>query len=363
MELRTPEAVRAAAERAFALAEAGGTGFTLRMEAMPALAARVAATIRRRHPELRVPYHARWRHFGGRVGAGDLPPHSAFDLVITSVLLDAGAGMAWRYRSAEGEVLSRSEGLGVASWEMFAAGGFSATAGEPLRADAEALAAVTEAQLARGFQVTADNPLVGLDGRAALLRRLGSVCADLPGERPGGLFDLLTARRDDVTARDILIALLRHLGPVWPRVEGDVWQHPVLGTVPFHKLSQWLAYSLIEPLEAAGFPVAGLGALTGLPEYRNGGLFLDGGVLELRDPADAARTHAAGDPLIIEWRALTVALLDRIVPMVADALGVAGLPLARVLEGGTWFAGRELAAERRADGGSPLRVESDGTVF
>ncbi|MBY0337553.1 MAG: URC4/urg3 family protein, partial [Acetobacteraceae bacterium] len=198
---------------------------------------------------------------------------------------------------------------------------------------------------------------------AALLRRPGAACADLPGERPGGLFDLLAARGGTVAARDILIALLRHLGPVWPRAEGDVWQHPALGPVPFHKLSQWLAYSLIEPLEEAGLAVTGLDTLTGLPEYRNGGLFLDGGALALRDPEDAARTHAPGDPLIVEWRALTVALLDRIAPLVRAELGVADFPLARVLEGGTWFAGRELAAERRADGGPPLRVESDGTVF
>jgi hypothetical protein len=55
--------------------------------------------------------------------------------------------------------------------------------------------------------------------------------------------------------------------------------------VPFHKLSQWLAYSLVEVFEEAGVPVHGLDELTGLPEYRNGGLFLDLGVLALRDPA------------------------------------------------------------------------------
>ncbi len=168
-----------------------------------------------------------------------------------------------------------------------------------------------------------------------------------------------------VAARDILGALLRHLGSVWPRAEGDVWNHPALGRVPFHKLSQWLAYSLIEPLERAGLRVTGLGALTGLPEYRNGGLFLDGGALELRDPADAARTHGPGDPLIVEWRALTVALLDEIAPLVRAELAVTAddFPLVRLLEGGTWFAGRALAAERRPDGGPPLLVASDGTVF
>ena len=373
VDLLTPEAVREAGHRMLALARAGGTGFGLHDAALPGLATRVAAVIRRRHPGLRVPFHARWRHFGGRweaLGATLAEPRerarAEFDLAILSVLLDAGAGMAWRYLAADGEALSRSEGLGVASLEMFAAGLFSSRATEPLRADDDRLAAVSAEELARGFQASAENPLAGLEGRAGLLRRLGQVSGALPGARPGGLFDLL-ARGGSVEARDILRALLRHLGPIWPGRErlGDTWDHPSLGPVPFHKLSQWLAYSLIEPLERAGVAVTGLDALTGLAEYRNGGLFLDGGVLTLRDPADAAREHAPGDALVVEWRALTVALLDEVAPLVRAELGVAegDFPLVRLLEGGTWFAGRELAAGLREDGGPPLRVRSDGTVF
>ena len=146
---------------------------------------------------------------------------------------------------------------------------------------------------------------------------------------------------------------------------GDCWQHPALGLVPLHKLSQWLAYSLVEPLQAAGITVTELDALTGLAEYRNGGLFVDLGVLRLRDPADESRAHAVGDPLVVEWRALTVALLDVLAPLVCARLGVSAedFPLACLLEGGTWRAGREAARARRADGAPPLRIISDGTVF
>ena len=45
--------------------------------------------------------------------------------------------------------------------------------------------------------------------------------------------------------------------------------------MPLHKLSQWLAYSLIEPLQRAGIAVTDIDGLTGLAEYRNGGLFID----------------------------------------------------------------------------------------
>jgi hypothetical protein len=68
---------------------------------------------------------------------------------------------------------------------------------------------------------------------------------------------------------------------------------------------------------------------------------------------------------VVEWRALTVALLDRLAPLVRARLGksAAEFPLACMLEGGTWAAGRELAAELRQDGGPPLTVVSDGTLF
>jgi hypothetical protein len=137
------------------------------------------------------------------------------------------------------------------------------------------------------------------------------------------------------------------------------------GLVPFHKLSQWLAYSLLEPLSWAGFEIENVDGLTGLPEYRNGGLFLDTGVLALRDPADAARSHEVGSPLVVEWRALTVALLDRVADLVRQRLDLSAeeFPLAKVLEGGTWATGRRLARERRADGSPPLSIVSDGTVF
>jgi hypothetical protein len=187
------------------------------------------------------------------------------------------------------------------------------------------------------------------------------------------------AKKGKIAAPVILQVLLTELGPVWEgRMSlgglalGDTWRHPAIrredatnGLMPLHKLSQWLAYSLIEPLEGAGLKVVDIDGLTGLAEYRNGGLFVDAGVLALKNPADVTRPHEVGSPLVVGWRGLTVALLDRIAALVRERLGVEAqdFPLARVLEGGTWAAGRRLAAERRKDGGPPLIVISDGTVF
>jgi len=118
-------------------------------------------------------------------------------------------------------------------------------------------------------------------------------------------------------------------------------------------------------LEWAGFAVVEPDRLTGLAEYRNGGLFLDLGVLEPKHPAIRGEAHAPDAEVIVEWRALTLCLLDRIAPLVRERLGVEeeSFPLAKVLEGGTWAAGRRAAAERRPDGGPPIRLESDGAVF
>lgn len=365
------------------------------------LAATVAAvveTTRASYPDLRVPVHSRWRHFeaggadrwvaladaAGLAGAAQRLERARvrIDLVIPSVLLDAGAGAAWRYDdAAHGQRLSRSEGLGVASFDWFARGGWSADAKAPLRTDAVALAAVTPDALAGAFQVGADNPLVGLDGRAALLRRLGEVMAATPAvfgapARLGNLLDFLLMQAEGyrIDADVVLGTLLRALGPVWPgrlALEGvnlgDCWHHPATadGWMPFHKLTQWLTYSLLEPLADAGLSVTGLDALTGLPEYRNGGLLLDTGLLVPASGALPTALLSVDDPAIVEWRAVTVAALDLIAEGVRATLGLSAeaFPLACVLEGGTWATGRRLAAARRPGGAPPLNIASDGTVF
>src|SRR5215472_8650353 len=159
----------------------------------------------------------------------------------------------------------------------------SADPENPWRTDATALAAMSPERLGEAFQHEPDNPLLGRDSRTLLLRRLGASIAANPevfGEpaRPGHLYDYWLARRAGLPAPDMLRLVLRAFGPIWPgrlshgAVPGD-------GMVPFHKLSQWLTYSLIEPLAEAGFTITDIDGLTGLAEYRNGGLFLDCGII------------------------------------------------------------------------------------
>jgi hypothetical protein len=394
-------AVRDSAERLLVLALADSLAdWTVDLARLGPTADFVARVVRERYPRLDVPVHSRWRHFvlsghdlwdpiavGARWNDADAAARSAFDLVIISVLLDAGAGAGWRYRDRDTGLHTRSEGLALASLRWFESGGLSADPRDPLRVDAAALRLVDLAAIERAFQAGEENRLAGLEGRAALLNRLGAALEARPdlfaladSPRPGGLFDALRKRivNGRLAAATILELVLEALGPVWqgrPTLHGvalgDCWPHPALvgerpgdGYVPLHKLSQWLAYSLIEPLEHAGIAVSEVHELTGLAEYRNGGLFVDLGVLAPREPA-ARSALPVGAPLVVGWRALTIALLDRLAPLVRERLGLTPrqFPLASMLEGGTWAAGRIIASALRADGGPPIHILSDGTVF
>jgi hypothetical protein len=390
--LLSAAAVRERCGLVLAAAERGvTTHFRVVPERLPDVARLGVDVTRRRYPDLAVPSHSRWRHFsaGGiertpLVAPGADPEETArarIDLAIVSVLLDAGADPHWRYHEREtGQVLTRSEGLAVASLRAMQCGLFSADPAQPWRADASALAAITPEALGEALQHRPGNELAGIEGRTWLLRSLGAVAAEAPAlfgreGRLGRLYDYWLPHRAGLPAMKLLYDLLRAFGAIWPgrlalggRPLGDCWRHSAVpgdGLVPLHKLSQWLAYSLIEPLAEAGFVITEIDGLTGLAEYRNGGLFIDGGVLVPCDPELARqRLDPAGEP-VVEWRALTVALLDRLAPLVREQLGLnaAVFPLASMLEGGSWAAGRELAFASRPDGSPPLTVASDGTLF
>jgi len=243
------------------------------------------------------------------------------------------------------------------------------------------------ATLARHFQVEKDNPLLGLEGRTTLLRRLGvalAADANLFGRapaRPGHLLDcfMKLAANRHIRAGRVLAAVLDGLASIWPSgldlggfVIGDAGRHRAArtddasdGIVPFHKLSQWLTYSLLEPLMAVGLMVDDIHELTALAEYRNGGLLVDLQAIVPRSEFNPQREYAVDSEVVVEWRALTVALMDRLIDFVRAQLGMdATFTLPQMLQGGTWTAGRKIARELRPlDGASPIRVAADGTVF
>jgi len=385
----SPQAVRDSAQKVFDYTHNDQGLFQIDMSKLTSCIDFVMKTIEENYPQGEIPFHSRFGHFrAGKIerlswleekmqASSSLEKaRILWDLVIPSVLLDAGAGASWKFFEKKTQTyFSRSEGLGVASFHMFLEGVFSQD-GKSLKTQSDALQKMTPQMIEEFFQVTQDNPLIGVEGRVHLLKNLGTVLENtfyFKENRPGNLIDYLIAKNSHgLSAQDILRAILDALGPIWPGREtlenvnlGDVWRHSKLGLIAFHKLSQWMTYSLIEPLITAGIEVTGVEKLTGLPEYRNGGLFLDTEVLQFKNRADKSKIYGPESDLIIEWRALTVYLLDIVGKEVQKRLHKTPqeFPLAKVLEGGTWLAGRKIAAQKRVGGTPPLNIKSDGTVF
>lgn len=376
---------------------------------------------------LKIPPHGRWRHFGDDkiqhlISKKQSSPYSSdynvtkmlLDLFVVAVLLDAGAGDLWKYKDdVTGETFSRSEGLAVASLRMFESGKFSSSPSDPLRVDSVGLKNLTLMDFEAAFQVSTSNPLLGITGRLELLTKL-SQTLELQKEyfsmekdgsyRPGSLLKYLLANLTSDGQVDVNIIwelVVIGLGGIWPETRtklegealGDTWMCEALENtlVPFHKLSQWLTYSIIEPItRTMRLEVSQVSEMTGLAEYRNGGLFIDLQIIKLKDSAlsrglsDARNAQKSGytgiesleselvplfkaeDQVIVEWRALTVALIDCLAEQLRARLHVdeKEWPLAKVLEAGTWKAGREIAKKLRPrSAGPPIATISDGTLF
>ncbi|KZW00158.1 DUF1688-domain-containing protein [Exidia glandulosa HHB12029] len=410
--LRTLPAIRERCARVFKLGQEDKLQhFTYHAEHEPAVVQFCIEIIQRDFGTnyASIPPHGRWRHFDvdkprlqpivdswRSSGTDDIEiARRLVELSLVSVLLDAGAGPVWSFHeSSTGKRYGRSEGLAVASLEMYESGFFSG-GNEKWRVDAEGLSRASETNVGRAMQVDSDNRMDGLTGRAALLSNLGLALQDgkefFGAEaRAGNLVDFLATQLKDghVHIFALWSALMDGLVRVWPATRtkfggvslGDVWPCPALVSngadrskgddlVPFHKLTQWLAYSLVEPLERIlGWKVDGLEDMTGLPEYRNGGLFVDFGVLKLRNPPDDPNEipqYEPSHPAIVEWRALTVILLDRTAAAIRKELNVPDLSTAQILESATWKGGREIAKRKRgaSGGGPPIGIVSDGTVF
>ncbi|KAI9822402.1 MAG: hypothetical protein M1827_000121 [Pycnora praestabilis] len=410
------------------------THFTVDLDKFKDTAGYVVSIIKRDYaPDYAsIPPHGRWQHFevGGRPRVDQLMEswpstvdaqertRRLLDLFLVSVLLDAGAGTKWQYKSKEsGRYYRRSEGLAVASLEMFKAGIFSSDRNQPCQVDGAALKRLSTDTLAYGLQVSEHNPIAGLEGRAGLLVRLGDAMNNQrlfgANGRPGNMLDYLLSHPSTQASSVPIVSLptlwsvvMDGLSSIWPNTRtqisgislGDAWpcssmpqsppSAPWENIVPFHKLTQWLVYSLMGPMtKILNIQFAGSELMTGLPEYRNGGLLIDTGLLTLKTE-DVRRGLAAyqknamvkgqpnievvplfnaDDDVIVEWRAVTVGFLDELLVEVNNMLGFTrgeGLTLAQMLEAGTWKGGRELAEVSRPNTKEPpIMILSDGTIF
>jgi len=358
------------------------------------------------HPS-KIPYHSRARHFELPDGTDLLQrlhtsqradvrekTRRVLDVTVVSVLTDAGVGAAWSYLDSARRVFTRSEGLAVASYEMFQNGMFSSDNAIPHRVNSLGLRNLTLDEMKKAYQITDTNVMIGLEGRLKKLVDLSVALDSHPqyfGEecaRPGNMLDFLESKavRDEkdgklsLSVQVLWEVIIVGMQQCWPAKKilglsnGDIGHcsalkvpgEPGSDLVPFHKLPQWLAYSLIEILERfANMKFTDLHLLTGLAEYRNGGLFVDTGVIRLKRDDMSRLVYGVGSEVVVQWRALTIVLIDKVAAELRQRLKVTAdeLPLARVLQAGTWTAGRRLAYAARPDGSPPINVLLDGTVF
>ncbi|PHH89438.1 hypothetical protein CDD83_6070 [Cordyceps sp. RAO-2017] len=409
--------------------------FDVDLTKLPDVVTFVSGLIKRDYdaPFTTIPGHGRYQHFavGGQDRVAKLldswPENidnaercrRLIDLFLVSVLLDAGAGTQWSYKSAEnGRIYRRSEGLAIASLEMFKAGLFSGNPANKAQVDKVGLQSLTVDKLEAGLQSRPGNELAGLEGRTELLVRLADALdekRDYFGNdgRPGNMIDHLLSHPSTLASSMLVVplpvlwnVLMSGLAGIWPASRtvlngvslGDAWHCKAMPSsdaaswesiLPFHKLTQWLTYSLMQPMQSLlNMHFAGTELLTGLPEYRNGGLFVDMGVLTLKPDdlerglqnysdycrrtgtkgVEVAPMFEPGDDVVVEWRGVTVGMLDTLCVEVNKALQaeLAGheLTLGQLLEAGSWKGGREIAEIHRPNTKEPpILIESDGTVF
>ncbi|CAM0135817.1 hypothetical protein VKS41_001747 [Umbelopsis sp. WA50703] len=340
------------------------------------------------------------------------------DLFVISIILDTCPLHQWGYQEkSTGRVHRRTEGVAIAVLEIFKSGLFSSDPGDPYRVDAAALADLTVEDLANGFQISAKNSLVGLEDRINLIQHVTETMKDYSSifsskdkssSRPGNMLDYLLAHASTVRSNkstaiqmETLWSVAILLGELWAqgskvddKLLGDVWPCEALKStgisdcyLPFHTTTQWICYSVIDILESVlSVTVDGKDQLTPLTEYPNGGLLLDTGLLVLKKrdlesglsnyrrnsllpgqpKMEVAPMFDINDPVVIEWRALTIYYVEIVASKVREKLrSKKNLSLTQILEGGIWNAGRELAEISRPNTQEPpivIKVEQN-TMF
>lgn len=377
--LFSPEEVRRRAHMLLECARAGELAHVrVDLDRLGLAVETVLGRIREAYPDFQIPPYGIWRELeaGGvdrweamasarGFGAAEEMLAAAADLAILGCFMITAQPEGRRYEDPmTGTVVSGRTASVLAAFHMFAAGSFSCHMTDPYRVDAETLIRLDLKELADGLQWHAQEDVDFLEAMQRHLKRFGEALAlrpDLFGDgdatRPGLLaVRLVREGSGAVGAGELLDGLLQALAPVWDGGAqdgdmsfGDSFRHSALtatdleAIVPFHLAAQEMVYSLVEPLAWAGVEVEGLDALTGPSDLIHAALFVETGVLSVRNGETQLGPDAQRDRMI-ELRAVMVALVDRLAGRLAGELGVAAgqVPLTCVLEGGTGRAGRAI---------------------
>ena len=281
------------------------------------------------------------------------------DLLFVSVLLDGGSGENWKYISNNIEY-RRSEGLGKCVYNMFISGFFSLDEKQPYKVDMNRIKLINLDEFKNEFQISKDNILIGLENRLENLVNFSKFMINNDNFninnniRPGNIFDKIYNNLE--IDLDKLYEIIFSFSPIINDVH---YYKPLDVYVPFHKILQWLSYSLIDLFKKFNISIRSDNYLTALPEYRNGGFLIDSNIINFKNNNLKNIFHEINSDIIIELRASTIVLID----IIKDKINIKkknNLNISQVLEGGTWRYGRYLANKNNI---SPIKIKSNGIIF
>ena len=400
LKLFKPDMVRRKANRLLDLALAGELEYVAAEETdLRSVLLNVLETTKENYPEFQIPPYGVWRDFeeSGIDRWGALASARAFetaeemlmasaDLAILGCFMKTGRPENWVFNDPMTETAATGkQASALAAFHMFAAGSFSSDMSDPFRVDAETLISLEPEELAAGLQWDREEDAALLVAMQRHLKRIGEALAlrsDLFSEgevtRPGILAARLARDSDGaVSATRLLDNLLEALAPVWEGgaqsddiMLGDSFRHSALPgdevdqVVPFHLAAQEMVYSMLEPFAWAGVEVDGLESLTGPSDETHAALFIKAGVMEIRE-ADKALTLEEAQDQMVEIRAVTGALIDRLAELLRKELEVPAdqLPLTCILEGGTSHAGNRILRQDQVIAKKLGHFLNPGSVF
>lgn len=362
---------------------------------------------RNRYPELKIPIYSLWREWSGDQGnnwdhrisnfAGDplFIAKSAIDLVFFTVLLGRNPGNKWYYsRSTSGQRLQHTQAIAAAGIDLFFDHFSSHSVEQGWVLGMPELQEISRGKLATALQSSTENPFGGLSRSAIQYQKLAAILktwsdSGIHYQRPGDLVDeclALCSRSWSLQKQISMDSLFELLAQRFAgMIEGGLivegmntssvgdcgWHSGLLredhtsGVVPFHRALQWLCYSLIEPLALVGITVTDPDTLTGLADVDHAGLFIDTGVLSPHDIELMNSSLTVDSEAVVEWRALTIYLQDRVTEALRKSLKLSAkrLPLSAVMQGGMAHAGTELSMRIRGERGISLHVDTSRSHF
>lgn len=342
----------------------------------------VLETTKEIYPDFQIPPYGIWRAFetGGidrwsaMASAREFETAqemllAAADLALLALFMKTRRPGNWVFEDPmTSSKVAGDDALALAAFHMFASGSFSGEMTDPYRVDAETLVRLDLNELTSGLQWDRDADQELLGAMQAHLKRFGEAMAlrpDLFSEgkltRPGVLALRLAGEAGaGIDASKLLDNLLETFAPVWDggAKAGDVglgdsfdYTGKSAGsettTVPFHLCAQEMVYSLLEPFAWAGFEVTGLEDLTPPSDLAHAALFVQTGVLAISSENDEALPEETKTDRMVELRALSAALADKLADRLRSELDVSAdqVPLTCILEGGTSRAGLRILSQ------------------